>query len=154
MQDIKSMPILVIEDSPEDFEVLQRAFKKSGFDIKLQLCKDGQEALDLLYKEGEYENYPKDAMPSLILLDLNMPGMDGHALLESLKDDDSNGLSKIPIIVLSTSSSDNDINKSYQFGANSYIQKPDSMKGYISMVEDIRDYWFSRCSLPTYWAHA
>ncbi len=153
MQDSKSMPILVVEDSPEDFEVLERAFKKSGFDIPLQRCKDGQDALDLLYKEGAYENHPKNANPSLILLDLNMPGVDGHALLESLKDDD-NGLSKIPIIVLSTSSNDNDIDKSYQRGANSYIQKPDDMKGYVDMVKDIREYWFSRCSLPTNWASA
>lgn len=154
MHDSKSVPILVVEDSPEDFEVLERAFKKSGFDIPLQRCKDGQDALDLLYKEGAYENLPKHAKPSLILLDLNMPGLDGHALLESLKDDDANGLSKIPIVVLSTSSSDNDINQSYQRGANSYIQKPDDMKGYVEMVNDIKDYWFSRCSLPTCWVSA
>ena len=152
MQDSKNIPILVVEDSPEDFEVLERAFKKSGFDVPLQRCKDGQEALDLLYKEGAYENVPKGVHPSLILLDLNMPGVDGHALLESVKDDE--GLKRIPIIVLSTSSSDNDINRSYESGANSYIQKPDDMKGYIDMVADIKDYWFARCALPTCWARA
>lgn len=152
MQDNKSIPILVVEDSPEDFEVLERAFKKSGFDVPLQRCKDGQEALDLLYKEGIYENLPKHINPSLILLDLNMPGVDGHALLESVKDDA--GLKRIPIVVLSTSSSDSDINRSYESGANSYIQKPDDMKGYMAMVADIKEYWFARCALPTSLANA
>ena len=82
----------------------------------------------------------------MILLDLNMPGLDGHTLLENVKDDDR--LRHIPIIVLSTSSNLDDVNKSYRNGANSYIQKPGDMSGYVNMVRELQDYWFVRCQLP------
>ena len=141
-----NIPILVIEDSSEDFEVLERAFKKAGFTVPLHRCKNGQEATNLLYREGEYEFFPKEAEPSMILLDLNMPGLDGHTLLENVKDDDR--LRHIPIIVLSTSSNLDDVNKCYRNGANSYIQKPGDMSGYVNMVRELQDYWFVRCQLP------
>lgn len=139
------IPILVIEDSPEDFEVLERAFKKADFSAPLYRCKNGQEALDFLYREKIFENY-SDEDPSLILLDLNMPGIDGHVLLETVKD--NNKLKYIPVIVLSTSSSSDDVFRSYKNGASSYIQKPKDLHGYVDMVQDIKDYWFSCCTLP------
>ena len=142
----KPVPILVVEDSPEDFEVLERACKKAGFDVPLYRCKNGEEAVNLLYKEGEFEHYPSDANPALILLDLNLPGLDGHALMETIKDDQQ--LRYIPIIVLSTSGSSDDVLRSYQNGANSYIQKPEDMQGYVSMVQDIKTYWFCRSKIP------
>lgn len=137
---------MVVEDSPEDFEVLERAFRKAEFEIPLYRCKDGKEALDLLYKEESFRNYPNHMEPPLILLDLNMPGMDGHTLLETVKDDDE--LKYIPIVVLSTSGSIDDIHRSYQSGANSYIQKPGNMQGYVDMVKHIKSYWFDCSSLP------
>lgn len=141
-----TIPLLVVEDSIEDFEVLERAFRKAEFDIPLHRCKSGEEAINLLYREGEFEFFPKGTDPSMILLDLNMPGLGGQAMLESVKDDDR--LKHIPIIVLSTSSNSDDINASYKNGANSYIQKPADMSGYIDMVKNIKKFWFEKCSLP------
>lgn len=148
----KNIPILVVEDSQEDFEVLQRAFKKAGFEMDMRRCKNGKDALDYLYKDGEYEGSSRDEHPPFILLDLNMPGMDGHALMETIKDDES--FKFIPIIVLSTSASDDDIFRSYQNGASSYLKKPDDMSGYVKMVEILRSYWFECNLLPTNWGTA
>lgn len=142
----QKIPILVVEDSSEDFEVLERAFKKAEFDVPLFHCKNGEEAIGLLYREGEYEFFPKDLEPSMILLDLNMPGLDGHALLENVKDDDY--LKHIPILVLSTSNNIDDINLSYKHGANSYIQKPRDLHGYVDMAIGIKNYWYELCSRP------
>ncbi len=148
----KSVPILVVEDSGEDFEVLERAFKKVGFDVPLYHCKSGEEAINLLYRQDEYEFFPKDSDPSMILLDLNMPGMGGHAMLENVKDDDR--LKHIPVIVLSTSGALDDVNKSYKHGANSYMRKPEDMSGYTDMVKALQDYWYMRCCIPAQDSHA
>lgn len=148
----KKIPVLVVEDSQEDFEVLVRACERAGFDMPLRRCKDGQEALEYLYREGAFENYPKNEQPPFILLDLNMPGMDGHTLMETIKDDDD--FKYIPVIVLSTSGNSDDVFRSYQNGANSYIQKPDDLKGYVKMVEQIRAYWFECSMLPMQWGTA
>lgn len=145
---IKKQPraILVVEDSPEDFEVLERACKKAELDMPLVRCKSGQEALDLLYKTGEYEDIQNVPTPAMILLDLNMPGTNGYDLLEKIKNDKD--LKSLPIVVLSTSSSVEDVLCSYRSGANSYISKPEDMKGYVAMAETIKNYWFSFCRLP------
>lgn len=145
-------PILVVEDSMEDFEVLEYACNKADFDIPLLRCKDGQDALQFLYNEDQDNRKSTYSEPILILLDLNMPGMDGHTFLETVKDDSH--FKHIPIIVLSTSSNYNDIFKSYQNGANSYMQKPGDMKKYVSMIEDIKEYWFANSELPLKWRKA
>lgn len=144
--------ILVIEDNAEDFEFLEYACNKTNFNVPLFRCKDGQDAIGFLYGEDQYENTQNHKEPALILLDLNMPGMDGQTFLETIKDDDS--FKHIPIIVLSTSSNYNDIHKSYKNGANSYIQKPGDIKKYINMITTIKDYWFSNSELPTKWRHS
>lgn len=144
-------PILIVEDSPEDFEVLERAFKKAHLDTPFIRCKNGQEALNFLYRKGVYEEYTNVPQPSLILLDLNMPGTDGYSVLEKVKDDEN--LKSIPVIVLSTSRSIEDVKRSYQSGANSYIQKPEDMQGYIDMAEIIKTYWFSCSILPLQWGN-
>lgn len=148
----KDIPVLVVEDSQEDFEVLEIACAKAGFNMPMRRCKNGEEALQYLYREGAFENHPKNEHPPFILLDLNMPGMDGHTLMETIKDDDD--FKCIPVVVLSTSGSANDVFRSYQNGANSYIQKPDDMKGYVTMVEQIRTYWFECNMLPMQWSVA
>lgn len=141
----KKIPILVVEDNLHDFEVLERAFMKAEIGVPLHRCNDGEEALMLLYGEHKGE-YPKNLLPSLILLDLNMPGMDGHALLESVKDDDK--LKHIPIIVLTSSANEQDVILSYKNGANSYIQKPSNINDYVDMVKDIEHYWYARSIIP------
>lgn len=142
----KIRPILVIEDSPEDFEVLVRAFAKAEILLPLYRCKDGDEALEFLFRAGRYESDPYAITPALILLDLNLPGTDGYDVLAKIKKDEVIG--SIPTIVLSTSRSDTDVRKSYEGGANNYIQKPVDMDGYVRTARMIKSYWFECSLLP------
>lgn len=141
----KIRPILVVEDSPEDFEVLQRAFKKAEILLPLLHCDGGDDALDFLFAKGKYAGANAPDRPSLIVLDLNMPGTDGFTVLERIKAKDSQ-LAQIPTVVLSTSRSEDDVRRSYRSGANSYIPKPVDMTGYVKMAELLKCYWFE-CSL-------
>jgi CheY-like chemotaxis protein len=139
-------PILVVEDSPEDFEVLQRAFRKAEILLPLLRCVDGDDALDFLYVRGDYT--PETAPPpALVVLDLNMPGTDGFGVLERIKTDDA--LMQIPTVVLSTSRSEEDVRRAYKSGANSYISKPVDMSGYVRMAELLKSYWFECSVLAT-----
>jgi len=139
-------PVLVIEDSPEDFEVLARGFGKAGIMTPLYRCHDGQEALDFVYGVGKFAKDMSVVRPSLILLDLNMPGIDGFGVLKTIKN--HKDLKSIPVIVLSTSSKPSDVQKCYELGANSYIAKPESLKSYTDMACGLRDYWLNLCKLP------
>lgn len=139
-------PILVIEDSPEDFEVLVRAFNKAEILLPLYRCRDGADALDFLFHKGRHENDPYAIRPAIILLDLNMPGTDGYEVLKAIKSDPA--LLQTPVIVLSTSKSESDVRSSYEKGANSYIQKPVDMEGYVRMAKMIKSYWFECSVLP------
>lgn len=140
----KLKPLLVIEDSPEDFEVLVRAFNKAEILLPLYRCKDGDDALDFLFKKGRYEGDPYAVSPAIILLDLNLPGTDGYNVLNEIKGHKELGMT--PVVVLSTSKSESDVKKSYELGANSYIQKPVDMEGYVRMARMIKSYWFE-CSI-------
>src|SRR5262250_2498869 len=99
--DSPSQPILLVEDSPEDFEATERAFRKSGLKNPIHRCVDGDEALDYLYRRGRYANPARSPRPGIVLLDLNLPGTDGREVLEAVKKDDV--LKQIPVIVLTTS---------------------------------------------------
>lgn len=136
-------PILVVEDSPEDFEVLQRAFRKAEILLPLTRCVDGDDALDYLFIRGKYKD-DTAVPPALIVLDLNMPGTDGFGVLERIKTHSE--LMHIPVVVLSTSRSEEDVRRSYKAGANSYIAKPVDMSGYVRMAELLKSYWFE-CSV-------
>jgi CheY-like chemotaxis protein len=139
-------PVLILEDSPEDFEVLERAFDKAHFSAPLLHYKNAKEALEFLEKAKE--DSPHMAVsPSIIILDLNMPGMDGFSFLEKIRQNER--LSSIPVIVLSTSSSDSDVKRSYKLGANSYVPKPEDLEGYVRMAETLKSYWFSFSLLPS-----
>jgi two-component system response regulator len=138
--------ILLVEDSPEDRAATLRAFEKSGFRNPGVSCSDGDSALDYLYHRGEYSDPAKAPRPGLILLDLNLPGTDGREVLEQIKADDS--LKKIPVIVLTTSADQRDIDASYSAGANSYIQKPVNVDGFFQAIQRLKDYWFEVVILP------
>lgn len=131
--------IYIVEDSDEDYFVTLRAFNKAGMKNSLIRAKDGLEALTYL----ENKDNP---LPSLILLDLNLPKKDGREVLKRLKQDDI--LSKIPIVVLTTSSDARDINACYKLGANSYIQKPVDIHGFIEAIKMLKNYWFEIVILP------
>lgn len=137
--------ILIVEDSPEDYDTTLRAFKKVGMKNKVIRFEMGDECLDYLYGRGEYEGN-KNVLPGLIMLDLNLPGTDGREVLKIIKSDLK--LKKIPVVVLTTSNDIKDIEKCYQLGANSYIQKPVGFEGFINAITKLKEYWFEISILP------
>jgi len=141
-----SQPILIVEDSPEDYETAVRAFKKAGLRNPIYRCEDGDEALDFLHHRGRYSDPATAPRPGVVLLDLNLPGTDGREVLVDIKSDPS--LKTLPVIVLTTSSDDRDIRKCYQDGANSYVQKPVDLNGFVKAVERLKNYWFEIVILP------
>ena len=141
-----NQPILLVEDSPEDFEATVRAFNRSGLRNPIVRCEDGDSALDYLHRRGRYAAPDQAPRPGVILLDLNLPGTDGREVLQEIKGNDQ--LRQIPVIVLTTSTDDRDVNACYQAGANSYIQKPVDMDGFIRAIERLNGYWFEVVVLP------
>jgi len=138
-------PVLVVEDSAEDFTALGRAFRKNALRNPVLRCEDGDQALAYLQGYGKAVGWPA-TLPAIVLLDLNLPGTDGRAVLNILKKDPL--LHTIPVIVFSTSSSSRDIDDCYQLGANSYLTKPIE---YAVLEEKIRltiSYWLDASELP------
>ena len=141
-----SQPILLVEDSPEDFEATLRAFRKSGLKNTVLRCEDGDAALDYLHRRGEYADPARSPRPGVILLDLNLPGTDGRQVLNEIKG--SEHLRDIPVVVLTTSADERDITACYRAGANSYIQKPVDIDGFMKAIERLNGYWFEVVILP------
>lgn len=141
----KTKSILVIEDSPEDYEVLVRAFKKAEILVPLFHACDGHDAFDFLLRKGLYAG-ESASTTALVLMDLNLPGMDGLALIRAIKNDPQMAL--LPIVVLTTSRSDSDVQKAYAAGASSFIPKPVDMAGYVRLAEMLKAYWFECALLP------
>ena len=141
-----TQPILIVEDSPEDYEATARAFEKASVANTLQWCQDGDEALDYLFRRDRYADPDEAPRPGVILLDLNMPGTDGREVLAEIKQDEM--LKKIPVIVLTTSIDERDIEACYQAGANSYVQKPVDLVGFIEAIQRLKDFWFEIVVLP------
>jgi len=139
-------PVLVIEDSTEDFTALGRAFRKHGLRNPVLRCEDGDQALEYLQGYGTNSQWPSD-LPAIILLDLNMPGTDGRSVLETLKQDPQ--LFKIPVIIFTTSSNNEDIEECYRLGANSYVTKPINYSALEEKVRLIVRYWLEFNELPT-----
>ena len=137
--------ILMADDDDDDFLLTKKALKESRLLNKLCRVKDGEELLQYLRHEGDY----KDAdhrRPGVILLDLNMPRLDGRAVLRAVKTDSR--LRRIPVVVFSTSSAEEDIRASYDLGANSYITKPMSYDGLIAALRSLEQYWFDTVAMP------
>ncbi|MEB3193003.1 MAG: response regulator [Snowella sp.] len=138
--------ILVVEDSDEDFNALSRIMGELGFPSYLRRVCDGDEALDYLYQRGSYKNFQIASHPSIILLDLNLPGTDGKEVIQQVKQDDH--LKRIPIVVLTTSNSPQDIKTCYNYGANSYLIKPMGIKKFKETVSVLCEYWLKTVILP------
>ena len=141
-----NQPILLVEDSPEDFEATERALRKAGLRNPIFRCVDGEDALDFLYQRGTYADGAGAPRPDIILLDLNLPGTDGREVLAEIKTDPV--LKQIPVVVLTTSSDQRDIDACYKSGANSYVQKPVDMDGFIKAIERLHGYWLEVVILP------
>lgn len=138
--------ILLIEDNPDDYEATIRSFQKNHLANPVHWCQNGQDALNYIRKEGDYSTDRKISMPSLIFLDLNMPGMDGRTVLKFLKED---VLTKqIPVVILTTSADPKDVDQCYALGASTYVQKPVNFERLVDTVRTIKDYWFRIAILP------
>ncbi len=135
--------VLLVEDSPGDVRLTQEAFREADVSIRLHVAADGLEAMAFLRKEGVYAQAPR---PDLILLDLNLPRMDGREVLASIKEDE--GLKSIPTVILTTSEAEADIAKSYQLQANCYLSKPVQLDAFESLVSSINDFWLTKVKLP------
>ncbi len=140
---VEDISILLVEDNPDDIMITKRAFKKGKIKNELHVVRSGEEALNFLYKKGEYKNVP---IPGLILLDLNLPGVSGYEVLEKIKENDK--LRRIPVIILTVSDHEEDVIKTYDLGANSFITKPVSFKNFIEVVTAITDYWLRISRIP------
>jgi CheY-like chemotaxis protein len=138
---------LLIEDSPEDYEATVRALRKAGLANPILRCEDGDEALDFLRRRGRYSAPAGVPRPGLILLDLNLPGTDGREVLEEIKADES--LRSIPVVILTTSTDERDVERCYQAGANSYVKKPVDLDGFMRAVQRLKDFWFEVVIVPT-----
>lgn len=139
-------PLLIVEDSNEDFEALQRFLQRSPKSIPIQRCVNGEQALAFLYRTGSYVDRESASRPGLIVLDLNLPGIDGREVLRRIKQDDS--LKSIPVVVFTTSNNPKDVEDCYQYGVNSYIVKPINFAQLKRDVQMLVDYWFEVTTLP------
>jgi diguanylate cyclase (GGDEF)-like protein len=135
--------VLLIEDSPGDVRLMQEAFRDSRAPIRLHVASDGVEAMAFLRREGSFSDVPR---PGFILLDLNLPRMDGREVLAHIKGDE--GLKAIPTVVLTTSQAEEDIVRSYQLQANAYLTKPVTLEAFETLVKTIQDFWLTKASLP------
>ena len=141
-----SRPILIAEDDEDDYLLTIEALKEAGVDTQVKWVKDGEELMEYLKPLGSAKKKPGSEFPSLILLDLNMPRKDGREVLEEIKKDAT--LRKIPVVVLTTSKAETDINHAYDLGVNSYIQKPVRFSEFVEVIKVLSHYWFHIVKLP------
>ncbi|MFC9947584.1 response regulator [Streptomyces pratensis] len=140
---VKPIEVLLVEDDPGDELMTREAFEDNKIRNTLHVVRDGQEALDFLYRQGEHTDAPR---PDLVLLDLNLPRYDGRQVLERIKTDPE--LALIPVVVLTTSSAEEDILRSYKLHANAYVTKPVDLEQFIGAVRQIDDFFVSVVRLP------
>lgn len=140
-----TQPILIVDDNDDDFEAAKRAFSRTNLRNPITHARSGEEALSFLRKAG-------GAKPGIILLDLNMPGLDGRQTLEEIKR--SSVLRRIPVVILTTSDDERDVKRCYELGANTYIQKPVDFDGLIAAIQRLKEYWFEIALLPKVHDHA
>ena len=137
----RQVQILLVEDNHMDVKLTLDAFNEVGLVNTIDVVKTGQEALDYMFREGKYKDRDKTLQPDIILLDLKLPGIDGHEVLQRIKQTER--LKRIPVIILTSSKEEGDLALSYDIGANSYLVKPISFEGFINVARNIGDYWLS-----------
>jgi len=140
------IPILLVEDDEDDIHFVQRAFRKGKILNKLYVVRDGEEAVEFLRHTGRYANKAEAPRPGFILLDLNMPRMNGREVLDKIKKDKD--LRRIPVVVLTTSDTKKDVFDSYDHGANTYITKPVEFDKFFDAVITLGKYWLSIAEVP------
>jgi two-component system, chemotaxis family, response regulator Rcp1 len=135
--------ILLVEDSPGAVRLTREAFREASISVELHVAADGVEAMAFLKHDGDHVNAPR---PDMILLDLNLPKMDGREVLAYIKADI--GLRNIPTVILTTSDAETDILRSYQLHANCYLTKPVQLDEFEALVKSISDFWLTKAKLP------
>ena len=141
--DVEPIEVLLVEDDPGDELMTREAFEDNKIRNTLHVVRDGEEALDFLYRRGAHASAPR---PDLILLDLNLPKYDGREVLQVIKSDDE--LAHIPVVVLTTSSAEEDILRSYRLHANAYVTKPVDLDQFIAAVRQIDEFFVTVVKLP------
>jgi CheY-like chemotaxis protein len=139
---LRSVKILIVEDSPSDVRLIREALRDSEFVVHLSVCKDGVEALEYL----ERSKTSQAGLPDLILLDLNLPLKTGHEVLTEIKRDAR--LKKIPVVIMTSSADEKDLAAAYDLNANCYIRKPLDLPEYVRVVRAIEDFWLTTVTLP------
>ena len=140
---IRPIEILLVEDNSADARLVIEVFKDFKINNEIYHAKDGVEAIDFLYKNGKYNNMPK---PDIILLDLNLPKKDGREVLKEIKKDHE--LKSIPVVILTTSNSEEDVKKTYSDHANCYITKPVDFEPFVNVLKSIEKFWLNMVKLP------
>ncbi len=139
----KVADLLLVEDNPSDVRLTEEALRDAGMPINLSVATDGAEAVEFLHRRGKYKNAPR---PDLILLDLNLPKKNGPEVLSDIKSDPD--LKRIPVLVMTTSSEYDDIQKAYSLNANCYITKPIQLDEFLHVVQSIENFWLKTALLP------
>jgi two-component system response regulator len=140
--------ILLVEDNPADITITQRALRDSGLSVDLLVVRDGQEAVDYLLRQGAHAHSDCWRNPDLILLDLNLPRLDGREVLERIRGRPE--LKAVPVIVLTTSRRPEDVQQLYAAGANTYIAKPQEFARFVEVLRTIHRYWLNTALLPSH----
>jgi chemotaxis family two-component system response regulator Rcp1 len=138
-----SIELLLVEDREADIELTRQGLAEIGAPIKLHIARDGVEAIAFLRRESSHQSAPR---PHLVLLDLNLPRMDGRELLAAIKGDAQ--LKLVPVVILTTSESDRDVAEAYAHHANAYMVKPVEFDRFVEVIRSIADYWFNAVKLP------
>ncbi|MBN2349749.1 MAG: response regulator [Bacteroidales bacterium] len=139
MKDFKSVEILIVEDNPNDAELIVRALKKQNLANDLYLAEDGEEALDFVYCRGKFAGHPCSGSLKVIFLDLKLPKVDGLEVLRELKSDIST--KSIPIVIITSSKEDPDIKTAYDLGVNAYVVKPVSFEDFVNAIQKTSLFW-------------
>lgn len=147
MKPLKKCILMMADDDPDDREFVREAFEQCGFEGEFRYVEDGAELIDYLLHQGAFTSAPESPAPDLILLDLNMPRVNGLEALDVIKSNEK--LRRIPIVALSTSDSADDIEKTYDLGVNSFITKPSSFDQLVQLADGLKRYWLEIVKLPT-----
>ncbi len=141
-----SHSILLVEDNPADVKITQRALREGGLPVDLLVVRDGQEAVEYLMRQGTYEAQSDWRVPDLILLDINLPRLNGLQVLERIRS--TPALRTTPVVVLTTSRRQEDVQQMYAAGANTYIEKPQDFNRFVQVLQTIQRYWLETALLP------